>query len=255
VALRFAFLGSGSRGNALLVETSEVRVLLDCGFAARETESRLKSLQVDPQTLSGILVTHEHSDHVRGVGTMARRYRIPVWMTPGTARNQPFGDLPDLHMIDCHGAGWSLADLRVAPYPVPHDAREPCQFTLCQGNACLGVLTDTGHVTPHIVEMLQACDSLVLEFNHDRQMLADGPYPKTLQARVGGRHGHLNNDQALHLLGQLPVSRLRHLVASHISEKNNTPKRVRELLERHQPELAGRCHLAEQGRVSAWFDL
>ncbi|MET0051303.1 MAG: MBL fold metallo-hydrolase [Candidatus Thiodiazotropha sp.] len=255
MALRFVFLGSGSRGNALLVETAEVRVLLDCGFTASETESRLKQLQVDPQTLSAILVTHEHSDHIRGVGAMARRYRIPVWMTPGTARTDAFGVLPELHMIDCHAGSWSVADLQVTPYPVPHDAREPCQFILRQQSACLGVLTDTGHVTPHIVEMLQSCDGLVLEFNHDRQMLINGPYPRSLQTRVGGHHGHLNNEQALQLLDQLPVSRLRYLVASHISEKNNTPKKVEELLQQHQPELAGRSHLAEQGRVSSWFEL
>ncbi len=255
MALRFAFLGSGSRGNALLVETAEARILLDCGFTASETESRLKQLQVDPQTLSAILVTHEHTDHIRGVGAMARRYRVPVWMTPGTARADVYGVLPELGMIDCHAGSWSVADLQVTPYPVPHDAREPCQFILRRDRACLGVLTDTGHVTPHIVEMLQACDGLVLEFNHDRQMLIDGPYPKSLQTRVGGRHGHLNNDQALQLLDQLSVSRLRHLVVSHISEKNNSPKRVEALLLQHQPALAERSHLAQQGSVSGWFEL
>ncbi|MET0066374.1 MAG: MBL fold metallo-hydrolase [Candidatus Thiodiazotropha sp.] len=255
MALRFAFLGSGSRGNALLVETPGARVLVDCGFTASETESRLKCLQVDPQTLSGILVTHEHGDHIRGVGVLARRYGIPVWMTPGTAGGADYGVLPDLRMIDCHAGYWLLEDLRVQPYPVPHDAREPCQFLLSHGGGCLGVLTDTGHVTPHIVETLQVCDGLVLEFNHDRQMLATGPYPKSLQVRVGGHHGHLSNDQALQLLSQLPVTRLCHLVASHISEKNNSPQRVKSLLAQHQPDLATRCQLAEQGGVSAWFDL
>ena len=255
MSLRFALLGSGSRGNALLVETPAVRVLLDCGFAAREVEARLASLDVDPSSLTGILVTHEHGDHIRGVGAMARRYRLPVWMTPGTFHAARYGALPDLQLIDCHAGRWSIGDLAVTPYPVPHDSREPCQFVFTSGNQSLGVLTDVGHITPHIIEMLQGCDSLVLEFNHDLDMLAKGPYPRALQARVGGSHGHLNNGQALRLLSQLPYTRLRHLVASHISEQNNSPQLVTSLIARHLPELDARHSLATQQSVSDWYQL
>jgi phosphoribosyl 1,2-cyclic phosphodiesterase len=251
--LRFAFLGSGSRGNALLIESANARVLLDCGFAAREIEQRLKRLEVDPASLTAILVSHEHGDHIRGVGAMARRYQLPVWMTPGTYHSASYGNLSRLQLIDCHTGPWRIEDITIHAYPVPHDSREPCQFVLSVDKCSLGVLTDAGHITPHIVERLQNCDSLVLEFNHDPQMLATGPYPPSLQARVGGSHGHLNNQQALQLLSQVPVERFSHLVASHISEKNNDPELVRSMVYQHLPELQAQFSLAEQHRVSDWL--
>ena len=253
--MRFASLGSGSRGNALLLETPHVRLLIDCGFPAREIESRLARLGVDPQTLHGILVTHEHGDHIRGVGAMARRYALPVWMTAGTYRSASYGELPTLNRIDCHAGRLAIGDLEVLPFPVPHDAREPCQFLFCAGGSRLGLLTDTGHVTPHIRENLQGCDGLVLEFNHDRQMLANGPYPPSLQARVGGLHGHLSNDQAATLLGALTHERLQCLLASHLSEKNNTRERVETAVGEVVPELAEMLFFATQERESRWFSL
>jgi phosphoribosyl 1,2-cyclic phosphodiesterase len=255
VSLRFALLGSGSRGNSLLIETAHVRILLDCGFSAEETRSRLETLDVDPASLDSILVTHEHSDHMRGVGAIARRYQLSVWMTPGTSHASRCGVLPDWQPIDCHAGPWTIGDLRVTPYPVPHDAREPCQFIFHSAKQSLGVLTDLGHITPHILSMLQECDSLVLEFNHDLTMLRNGPYPKALKSRVGGRHGHLNNQQALALLAQLPTARFQYLVASHISEKNNSPQLVKTLIDRHLPNLKSRYSLAEQDTVTAWYEL
>lgn len=253
MSLRFAFLGSGSRGNALLLESANARVLLDCGFAAREVEARLSRLAVDPASLTAILVTHEHGDHIRGVGALARRYGLRVWMTPGTFQGGSFGSLPNLQFIDCHAGPLVIEDLLVFPYPVPHDSREPCQFVLESAKQRLGVLTDVGHITPHIIQMLTACDSLVLEFNHDSEMLLNGPYPRALQARVGGSHGHLNNHQALQLLNQLPVERLSNLVASHISEKNNSAELVEALLVSQLPNLQAQVALAKQHRVSDWF--
>lgn len=255
MTLRFASLGSGSRGNALLLETNQVRLLIDCGFPASEIARRLSQLSVDPQTLDGILVTHEHGDHIRGVGAMARRYALPVWMTAGTYRNSSYGELSSLHRIDCH-AGWlSFGDLEVLPFPVPHDAREPCQFLFQAGGQRLGLLTDTGHITPHIQENLQDCDSLVLEFNHDRQMLAKGPYPPSLQARVGGPQGHLSNEQAIGLLSSLSCERLQFLLASHLSEKNNTRQRVSQSVSEAAPALAEALFFADQDNESRWFDL
>ncbi|MES9943577.1 MAG: MBL fold metallo-hydrolase [Candidatus Thiodiazotropha sp.] len=255
MSLRFALLGSGSQGNALIIETAAVRILVDCGFPAREIERRLRDLGIGADTLTGILVTHEHTDHVRGLGAMARRYGLQVWMTPGTFHAANYGKLPSLHQIDCH-AGWlTIGDLAVAPYPVPHDSREPCQFLFRAGDNTLGLLTDTGYVTPHIAAILQACDSLVLEFNHDPQMLANGPYPPSLRARVGGSHGHLSNHQAVELLKRLQTSRLQHLVASHLSEKNNSPALVTELVQQQLPDLSGRISIASQHEISDWFQL
>jgi len=255
VALRFASLGSGSRGNALLLETPHRRVLIDCGFPARETQARLSRLGVDAGTLDAILVTHEHGDHLRGVGAMARRYRLPVWMTAGTYRAGNPGEIPDLQRIDCHGGWIDLGDLEVLPFPVPHDAREPCQFLFQHRERRLGLLTDTGHITPHIRDTLLACDSLILEFNHDSEMLANGPYPPRLRARVGGRLGHLSNAQSIDLLRQLPLERLRCLLASHLSEKNNSVERVRQSLAESLPHLESRLKFASQDQGSDWIEL
>ncbi len=255
MTLRFASLGSGSRGNALLLETPQLRVLIDCGFPAREIETRLDHLGVDPETLHAILVTHEHTDHIRGVGAMARRYRLPVWLTAGTFRAGRLGEIAEPQRIDCHAGWFSLGDIEVLPFPVPHDAREPCQFLFRVGEVQLGLLTDTGHITPHIRQSLDACDALVLEFNHDTEMLANGPYPPSLRARVGGRHGHLSNAQSVELLQQLPLERVSCLLASHLSAKNNHPHRVEEALSETLPELMDRLHFANQDSVSEWFQI
>lgn len=255
MTLRFASLGSGSRGNALLLETPHVRLLIDCGFPAREIESRLSRLSVDPQTLDGMLITHEHGDHIRGVGAMARRYALPVWMTAGTYRGASYGALPALKSIDCHAGWFEIGDLEVLPFPVPHDAREPCQFLFQAGGRRLGLLTDTGHVTPHIRERLQDCDALILEFNHDREMLAKGPYPPSLQARVGGPQGHLSNEQAVGLLAAFSGERLQCLLASHLSEKNNTRNQVERAVGEAVPRLAPMLFFAAQEQESRWFAL
>jgi phosphoribosyl 1,2-cyclic phosphodiesterase len=223
--MRFASLGSGSRGNALVVESGSTRVLLDCGFAIKETVRRLERLEVAPESLSAILVTHEHSDHIGGVFKFARRYAIPVWLTHGTLAAAPQRDsvLPAMTLIDGH-VPHALGDLEIHPFPVPHDAREPVQFVFSDGGCRLGVLTDCGSLTPHVVAMLDACDALVLECNHDAEMLAGSTYPPVLKRRISGRLGHLDNDAAASLLAQIDVSRLQHVVAAHLSEQNNRPE-------------------------------
>ncbi len=255
MALRFASLGSGSRGNALLLETPHRRVLVDCGFPARETQARLSRLGVDAASLDAILVTHEHGDHIRGVGALARRYNLPVWMTAGTRRAGRAGEIANLQRIDCHGGWIGLGDLEFLPFPVPHDAREPCQFLFQHQGRRLGLLTDTGHITPHIRDLLLACDGLILEFNHDSEMLANGPYPPRLKARVGGRLGHLSNAQSIDLLRQLPLERLGCLLASHLSEKNNSVERVRAGLAEAFPHLENRVRFANQELGSDWVGL
>jgi len=253
--VRFASLASGSRGNALLVEAVGTRLLLDCGLTLRDLEARLARLGVDPRSLDGVLVTHEHQDHIRGVGPLARRYRLPVWMTAGAWRAGRCGELPRLHLIHPHQAGWRIGDIAVETFPIPHDAREPTQFRFTAEGLSLGVLTDAGHVTPHIQALLQDCDALLLECNHDPQMLAQGPYPPQLRRRVGGAYGHLSNVQAAALLCQLKVGRLRHLLAAHLSEQNNLPQRVQETLLEAVPALEGRLAIAAQGEITPWFQL
>ncbi|MET0103492.1 MAG: MBL fold metallo-hydrolase [Sedimenticola sp.] len=253
--MRFALLGSGSRGNATLIESDSCRLLLDCGFAAKEIERRLALLDVAADTLDGILVTHEHQDHIRGVGAMARRYRLPVWLSHGTYRKGRCGELPEVHLFHSHQGDFQVGDIQVSPFTVPHDAGEPVQFMFTTQSGRLGVLTDTGMVTPHIVEVLAPSDSLLLECNHDTGMLRNGPYPPALQRRVGGNYGHMSNAQAARLLAQLETGRLRNLVAAHMSEKNNLPELVREALLEAAPEIEGRLSLAAQDSVTGWFDV
>jgi phosphoribosyl 1,2-cyclic phosphodiesterase len=215
-------LGSGSRGNATVVQAGRTTVLMDCGFLLREAEFRLARLGLKPSDLDGILVTHEHADHIGGVSRFARKHELPVWLTPGTYAGwrDPIG--PGIRNISPHDA-FSIGDLDVQPYPVPHDAREPCQFVFSDGHFRVGVLSDAGSVTGHMLGMLSGCDALMIEFNYDVDMLENGPYPPPLRARVGGPQGHLSNRQAADLLRALDRSHLRHLVLTHLSQKNNTP--------------------------------
>lgn len=222
--MRFASLGSGSKGNALLVESGGTRVLLDCGFGLREAVRRLQRLQVAPESLSAILVTHEHGDHLGGVFKLAARYAIPVRLTHGTlaAAAGREAALPDVVIVDAH-TRYGVGDLELQPFPVPHDAREPVQYVFSDGCRRLGVLTDAGSLTPHIVAMLDGCDALVLECNHDPALLAASAYPPSLKRRIAGRQGHLDNPTAASLLAQIDCSRLQHVVAAHLSEENNRP--------------------------------
>lgn len=228
--MRFASLGSGSRGNALVVEVGQTRLLLDCGFGIREMVSRLSRLELQPEDIAGILITHEHSDHIGGAVKFSGRYGIPVWLTHGTFKNHtPAEILPDACLIDGHSA-FQVGEIEVQPFPVPHDAREPVQYVFSNGCRRLGVLTDVGNSTPHIEAILSGCDALVLECNHDADMLRDGPYPPMLKQRVAGRFGHLDNSAAARLLANLDNGRLQHVIAAHLSEKNNTPELAREAL-------------------------
>jgi len=229
--MRFACLGSGSEGNALVVEVGASRVLLDCGFSIKETVSRLARLGLEPTDLDGIVVTHEHSDHIGGVTRFANKFNLAVWLTHGSlAYLSNLDQMPlDTRVIDSH-AGFAVGDLYIEPFPVPHDAREPIQFVFDDGQHRLGVLTDTGMITPHIEQMLSGCNALVLECNHDATLLANGPYPTSLKQRVGGRLGHLDNSAAADLLRSIDTQQLTHLVAAHLSQKNNLPELARAAL-------------------------
>lgn len=231
--MRFASLGSGSEGNALIVQHRDTVLMMDCGFGLAETESRLARLGLAPSQLSGIVVTHEHSDHIGGVARFSRKHRTPVWLTHGTARHvAPRSLLSDAYrFVDPH-TPFAVGDIEVAPYLVPHDASEPVQYVFGEGSVRLGVLTDTGASTAHIEQSLSGVDALVLECNHDLDMLRNGPYPPGLKKRVAGRFGHLDNESAAELLGRLDRSRLRHVVAAHLSRQNNREELARAALAR-----------------------
>lgn len=252
--LRFGCLGSGSRGNATLIETGRTRVLLDCGFSTSELERRLVRLGRTGGDLSAIVVTHEHADHISGVARVSRKYRLPVWLTGGTHLVSSGFEFHCVERFSAHEP-FAIQDLRIDPIPVPHDAREPCQFVFSDGNWRLGVLTDTGSITPHIESVVTGCDALLLECNYDAEMLANGPYPVALKQRVSGRYGHLGNDQAADLLARIDVTRLRHLVGMHLSEINNTPSAARGALSRALGCDEPSIDLADQEQGFDWREL
>lgn len=227
--MRFASLGSGSRGNATLIQAGDTTVMVDCGFSMTETETRLARLGVVPGSIAALLVTHEHSDHASGVARFAARHGIPVRCTAGTRAACLKLGFEIAEPFDSH-ASLTVGDLQVIPVAVPHDAREPVQFLFDDGAHRFGLLTDTGDITPHIRRMFDGCTALLLECNHDREMLENGPYPASLKERVGGYMGHLSNSQAAGLLRLLDKRWLQHLVAAHLSDKNNTPELARTAL-------------------------
>lgn len=253
--MRFASLGSGSRGNALLVEAGATCLLIDAGFGPREMSRRLERLGRTPAHIAALLVTHEHSDHIGGAFACARRFGWAVMLSHGTLAACREADAAAFAtVIDSHEP-FSVGDVRVLPFPVPHDSREPVQFVFEDGVRRLGVLTDAGHVTDHMVAMLDACDALVLECNHDSRMLEQGSYPPTLKRRIGGAWGHLDNSAAASLLQQIGRSRLRHVVAAHISEQNNVPELAQAALSAVLDCESEWIGVANQDEGFAWRDL
>jgi phosphoribosyl 1,2-cyclic phosphodiesterase len=226
--MRFASLGSGSEGNGLIVESGKTRLLVDCGFGLNETVMRLGRLGIEPTGIAAILVTHEHDDHADGVPRFARRYDLPVYLTYGTlvSLGAAGSMMPRVSLIDSH-TPFAIGDVEVHPYPVPHDAREPAQFVFSDGDLRLGLLTDTGDSTPHIERMLSGLEALILECNHDLDLLMNGAYPPTLKRRISSRYGHLDNATAARILGGIDCSRLQHFIAAHLSAQNNTPELAR----------------------------
>ena len=251
--MQFASLGSGSKGNATLVRAGDTLVMIDCGFSLRQTTRRLHLLGVEPQQLDAILVTHEHSDHSSGVAALSRKHQIPVFLTHGTASTGRCDDSFELCCFNCED-DFSIGALAVRPVTVPHDAVEPCQYHFTWRGHSLGVLTDLGSITPHVVDSYRNCHSLLLEFNHDLPMLMAGQYPPQLKRRVGGDWGHLNNEQAADLLQQIGSAALKHLVVAHISEKNNSREKTEQALLSVFDSL-DRVVFAEQAQGFDWLDI
>ncbi len=251
--MQFASLGSGSKGNATLVRAADTLVMIDCGFSLRETIRRMARLQVDPQQLDAILVTHEHADHSSGVAALSRKFHIPVYLTHGTFSTGRCDGSYDQRLFNCED-NFTIGSLSIKAVAVPHDAVEPCQYRLSWSGYTLGILTDLGSITPHVIDNFRGCHSLLLEFNHDLAMLLEGPYPPHLKRRVGGDWGHLNNQQAAELLRQIDCAALCHLVVAHISEKNNSRERAQSALLSVLDSL-DRVIFAEQLIGFDWLDL
>ena len=231
--MRFKSLGSGSSGNATLVEASgstPFRLLIDCGLGLKQLLARLGGAGLQPEDIHAIFITHEHGDHIGCARTLSLRYRIPVWMSGGTHAAIGSPDFDGLLRTARDGEAIDLGGLQLTPFTVPHDAREPLQLSCTDGATKLGVLTDLGHATKHVLAHLRACDALLLECNHDADMLAESSYPAFLKHRVGGLYGHLSNTAAAEIARTLMHHGLKYIVAAHLSAQNNRPVLVQALL-------------------------
>lgn len=251
--MRFASLGSGSKGNATIVASDGNLLLIDCGFSLRELRKRMSRIGLEPEQLTGVLVTHEHGDHVGGVGAVARAMDLPVYLTDGTLRASRDLYGVSARLISPH-RHFAIDSLDVEPVAVPHDAREPCQFVLSNGDCRLGILTDLGSITSHVVDSYRHCNALLLECNHDSDMLIEGPYPAALKERVGGDWGHLNNAQSAELIGSLSAGEMDHLVVGHVSQQNNTGDLALAAVE-GALDRKTRITLADQDYGFGWIDL
>ena len=249
-------LASGSRGNCAIVSSSSTRILLDAGISCRETFKRIKALGEDPYSFSAILITHEHSDHVYGLRVLARKTRIPVFMTGAThqawtrsVRDQD-GERPKLEKLEPFSAGRSfqIGDIAVTPFTIPHDAADPVGFTFRAEGVKVGFATDLGYVPASICDHLRGCDVLVLESNHDLEMLRGGPYPWSVKQRVMSRVGHLSNDSLAEFFSTDYDGGAAFLVLAHLSEANNHPALARQAAER---ALDGRLNLIQNRLVLA----
>jgi phosphoribosyl 1,2-cyclic phosphodiesterase len=228
--LRFKNLGSGSAGNATLVEARDglqvTRLLIDCGLRVSELERRLQAADLQLGDLDGLFVTHEHSDHVGHTQRFAQKTGLPVWMSEGTrlaCQADEWAWAPGQLQVARDGVPIALGALELQPFTVPHDAREPLQLRCSDGDRSLGVLTDLGHASAHVVQALQGCHALLLEANHDTDMLSRSNYPAFLRKRIAGPLGHLSNADAAALLQAVRHPALNCVVAAHLSERNNTP--------------------------------
>lgn len=226
VAVRLTILGSGSAGNCAYVETDEARILVDAGFSLRQIRNRLASIGRTPENLTGILITHEHSDHVSGLEMLAEKLRIPIYC------NRPTQEAIEYQInvkFDCRlfttGASFEIGDVQVETFSIPHDAQDPVGFLLRTADANIGFLTDLGHVTKLVLDRIRAANVLVLEANHDVKMLQDCPHrPWSLKQRILGRHGHLSNEAAANAVEEIISADLRHLYLGHLSSECNRPE-------------------------------
>lgn len=274
--MRFASLGSGSEGNGLLVECVDgdrsVRLLVDCGFGLREAQRRLEVFGLTAIDLDAILVTHEHGDHVSGAFRLARHAGVPLYSTRGTLRAS--GNGLGFSAADAPAAGrrmhepgrltilpidpdrpFEIEGVCIDPIAVPHDAREPVQFVFDDGRARFAAMTDLGHASNHVLRAVSRIDALLLECNHDADLLAHSDYPLSLRRRIAGPYGHLSNDSAARMLAELDHSRLRTVCAAHLSRRNNRAELVFDALRPAWGGTSERLMIADQDSGIGWIDV
>jgi phosphoribosyl 1,2-cyclic phosphodiesterase len=258
--MRFKSLGSGSSGNATLVETTSgthtTRLLIDCGLRLRDLDARLQEAGTQASELSAIFITHEHGDHIGCAHSLVRRHPTPIWMSHGTwqaVHNATWESLRTHVNVAKDGDVLAIGDLQARPFTVPHDAREPLQLRCSNGDRQLGIVTDLGHVSSHVVQALQGCHALLLEANHDQDLLAQSAYPEFLKRRVSGPWGHLENAQAAQLLEKIQHTDLHQVLAAHLSERNNTPTKAQTCLSKVRGCQPEEIEVADPLAGSRWI--
>jgi phosphoribosyl 1,2-cyclic phosphodiesterase len=224
--LAVCVLASGSKGNAIYISDGLSAILIDAGLSATEIKRRLKSRGLNPKDLNAILLTHEHSDHIQAVGVLSRQLKLPIYLSRNIKKKVFMGSSAHEIRTFNSGASFEINSLAVQPFAVSHDATDPVGFTIAQNGRRIGVATDLGTVTPHLEENLKHCHLLILEANHDSDMLINGPYPWYLKRRIQSHSGHLSNKQSKRLLMQLQHKGLEHVILAHLSQTNNTPQKV-----------------------------
>jgi phosphoribosyl 1,2-cyclic phosphodiesterase len=246
MGIKLSVLASGSRGNSIYFATERVRLLIDAGLSARETKRRLTTMGVNPRDLHGIIVTHEHLDHVRGLGSLARRYKLPVYLNQLTHAHLPetvgtLGEKVDF----ATGSSFSVGDITIHPFAISHDAADPVGFVLRNGSVKVGVCTDLGAATNLVHRHLENCSILVLEANHDVEMLKKGPYPWPVKQRIRSRFGHLSNEQSVKVISQVFSEDLQEVIFAHMSETNNSSEMVLQTFANMLP-----CHMRDRLRIT-----
>ncbi len=252
MSLQFASLGSGSSGNATVVRVKDTLLLVDTGFSAKAINERLETLGVGASDLSAILISHEHSDHIKGLSVLARKYDIPVWLTQGTYRRLKDKNIPHVEFIHPHGS-FCIGDAKVTPFPIPHDAAEPCQYIIGDGKRRIAIATDMGFTTEYVLEQLTGLDALLLEANYDGEMLSNGSYPWALRKRIDGNYGHLSNDQSAALAAAVEHSGLQKLCLGHLSENNNTPDVALDSVANRLRRADENVHVLKRFSASPWY--
>lgn len=257
--MRVTVLGSGSGGNSILVESGDTRLLVDAGFSGRDLERRLAAVEVDPRSLSALLITHDHGDHTRGMGVIARRWRIPLYLTELTrSACQKLLDGSEEVRLYQSASPLEIGELTVGPFLTVHDAIDPVAISVTESTTGekLGIATDLGRPTAAVRHALQECDLLILEANHDEIMLRESDYPWSIKARISGSHGHLSNRAAAELARELAHPELCAVVLAHLSERANAPELAREVVgSALGRRFRGRLEVARQAGALEPIDL
>ena len=248
--LAVCVLASGSKGNAIYLSDGFTSILIDAGLSATEIKRRLKSRGLNPGDLDAIIVTHEHSDHIQGVGVLSRQLKLPIYLSRNIEKKASISR--SVHEIRTFNSGstFQIKNLAVLPFAVCHDAADPVGFTIGRNGSLIGVATDLGFVTPHVKENLKHCNLLILEANHDPDMLISGPYPWHLKRRIQSRNGHLSNEQSKQLLMELQHEGLKHVILAHLSQTNNAPQKVLAEISAALTRCKPRLTVASQHRCS-----